>query len=93
MGENSIDRGERDNWTLTPRYIDTLKNAISVMQRNADVLKQGGETMFDSIYHRRQTRDPRGYIISSGQKDFFSAVKFVNALIESGISVEKFKNT
>jgi hypothetical protein len=34
-------------------------------------------------------RDARGYIIPSNQPDFPTAVKFVNALIRSGIAVEK----
>ena len=34
-------------------------------------------------------RDPRGYIIPSDQADFPTATKFVNALLESGIEVER----
>ena len=34
-------------------------------------------------------RDPRGYIIPSDQPDFPTAVKFINALIQSGVQVCK----
>jgi hypothetical protein len=34
-------------------------------------------------------RDPRGYIVSADQPDFPTAVKFINALIRSGIAVQK----
>jgi hypothetical protein len=34
-------------------------------------------------------RDPHGYIISSSQPDFSTAIKFINALIRSGVQVHK----
>src|SRR5690606_30105880 len=34
-------------------------------------------------------RDPRGYIIPSDQPDFPTVVKFVNALRETGITVQR----
>jgi hypothetical protein len=43
---------------------------------------------YDAIFDK-DTRDPRGYIIPSDQADFPTATKFVNALIESGIAVER----
>ena len=39
----------------------------------------------------KATRDPRGYVIPSDQPDFPTATKFVNALIESGVTVERAK--
>ena len=42
------------------------------------------EAIFDQA-----ARDPRGYIIPSDQADFPTATKFVNALLESGIEVER----
>jgi hypothetical protein len=44
------------------------------------------EAIFD-----KATRDPRGYVIPSDQADFPTATKFVNALIESGVTVERAK--
>jgi hypothetical protein len=37
----------------------------------------------------KELRDPRGFIIPSSQPDFGSAVRFVNALIKSGITVHR----
>jgi hypothetical protein len=34
-------------------------------------------------------RDPRGYIIPADQPDFLTATKFVNALIKTGIEIER----
>ncbi len=42
------------------------------------------EALFD-----KAKRDPRGYIIPASQADFPTATKFVNALIESGVIVER----
>jgi hypothetical protein len=42
------------------------------------------EGMFDTA-----KRDPRGYIIPSDQADLPTATKFVNALLESGVEVER----
>ena len=44
------------------------------------------EAIFD-----KAARDPRGYIIPSDQADFPTATKFVNALIESGVEIERAK--
>lgn len=42
---------------------------------------------YDAVYKDPALRDPRGYIISKNQADFPTAVKFLNALIKSGIQV------
>jgi len=39
--------------------------------------------------HRPEDRDPRGFIISANQTDFPTAVKFINALRETGIIVKR----
>jgi len=44
---------------------------------------------YDLVFKDRSYRDPRGYIISSEQPDFPTAVKFINTLIYAGIRVEK----
>jgi hypothetical protein len=41
------------------------------------------------VLHDPALRDPRGYILSADQPDFPTAVKFVNALIRSGVRVER----
>jgi hypothetical protein len=45
--------------------------------------------LYASILHDPAQRDPRGYILPSDQPDFPTAVKFVNALMKSGVTVER----
>ncbi|MEO8960510.1 MAG: M14 metallopeptidase family protein [Ginsengibacter sp.] len=92
MGKNSIDKGNRDNWTHYPKYIDSVK---AVIARNAKKSSDSvgklpsSAALFDSVFKAPQNLDARGYIIPSNQNDFFTATKFVNALLISGIRVEK----
>ncbi|HTE23185.1 M14 family metallopeptidase [Flavitalea sp.] len=103
MGKNSIDNGSRDYWGLSPRHIDSINNAFKKDQRNTRAAESGNNSggirpgSFDTIpvkYYNivlkdSTLRDPRGYIVSADQPDFPTAVKFINALIRSGISVNK----
>lgn len=89
MGKNSIEKGSADHWTLTPKYIDSVKAVVAREQAKSGNNRTINPAAFDSVYRAPENRDPRGFIIPSNQKDFFSAIKFVNALIESGIRVEK----
>jgi hypothetical protein len=104
MGKNSIVNGSRDYWGLSPRHIDSINNAFRKDQRNSRTTESGINATggirpgsfdtiplkyFDIVLKDSTLRDPRGYIISADQPDFPTAVKFVNALIRSGISVHK----
>lgn len=91
MGRNSIDKGNKDNWTLSPKYIDSVKSVIAREQKNASGNRRTGSSpaAFDSVFKDPQYRDARGYVISADQADFPTAIKFLNALIMSGIRVEK----
>jgi len=42
-----------------------------------------------ALLHSKDTRDPRGYIIPSDQRDFPTAVKFVNTLVKNGITIHR----
>jgi hypothetical protein len=44
---------------------------------------------FDEVLKKPELRDPRGFIISAAQPDFPTAVKFINALIKTGILVHR----
>ena len=79
MGMNSIERGSRDSWTVTPKRIDAL--------RAASAGRTFAASLYDTVLHDPQYRDPRGYIIPANQDDFPTAVKFVNALLKTGITV------
>ena len=97
MGKNSIDRGNKDNWTKYPKYAHALEHNYD------EAIKSGKEpkaestgyyrskiipnSYYESVYKNPENRDPRGYIISADQPDFATAVKFVNTLIKGGVYV------
>ncbi|MCU1340037.1 MAG: peptidase carboxypeptidase [Bryobacterales bacterium] len=85
MGRNSIEKGSQDSWTITPKRIEALRAAAAQQSRTS-----GGPlaaTLYDTVLHDSQYRDPRGYVIPSNQDDFPTAVEFVNALLKTGITV------
>jgi len=88
MGRNSIGRGSRDNWTLSPKRseeIDRLSGHDSARRRVDTVAVR----FYDSVLKNPANRDARGYILPSDQPDFPTATRFINALIGTGIAVEK----
>mgnify|MGYP002223827489 CR=1 FL=1 len=104
MGKNSIQRGEKDTWTLSPKRsaeITKLYQASVPANRRTDSARTeetagGGRTgntiplkLYDSVLKNPNNRDPRGYIIPANQTDFGSAVRFINTLITSGMQVQK----
>ena len=101
MGRNSIRRGSADTWTITPTRVAALQAALppdSVRTAGADAGANGGGpratspaelATYVSIMRNPQDRDPRAYIIPADQPDFLTATKFVNALIKTGIAVQR----
>ncbi|MDH7511872.1 MAG: M14 family metallopeptidase [Clostridiales bacterium] len=89
MGKNSIERGSRDHWTISPKRIEAVEQAIKKDNvKPARVgFSRGYPTKYYDILRDPAARDPRGYIIPSDQADFLTATKFVNALIKSGVRV------
>ena len=91
MGRKSIEKGSQDNVTMYPKYAQAVEDAFKSSSKgegNNSRLGMPAE-LYDSIYSAPANRDPRGYILSADQPDFPTAVKFMNALIKSGILVEK----
>lgn len=94
MAKGSVQRGSQDYWTPFPKKVEAIKTAYADSRSNG----QGGSrwgipsVFYDSIYQAPGKRDPRGFIIPSDQKDFPTAVKFINALIKTGIRIEKASN-
>ncbi|MEE3185392.1 MAG: M14 metallopeptidase family protein, partial [Gemmatimonadota bacterium] len=82
MGMNSIERGNRDTWTVLPFEVDAAATDLG-----------GGRSGTVDDYRRLLqapgNRDPRGFIIPSHQADFSTATKFVNALLKNGVDVHQ----
>ncbi|TYR37347.1 peptidase [Sphingobacterium phlebotomi] len=101
MGKNSIERGNKDNWTMYPKYAEQLEKAYdeavaSGTEEEAEPTqyyrsKVIPQKYYDAIYKNPENRDPRAYIISADQPDFATAVKFVNTLIKGGVYVHQSK--
>ncbi len=103
MGKNSIENGNKDNWTLSPKRIDSVNAAYRNDQRNnpratagpaaASDNPFGGDTIpskyYNVVFKDPTLRDARGYIIPANQGDFPTAVRFINALVRSGVLVHK----
>jgi hypothetical protein len=45
--------------------------------------------LYEKVLHDPDHRDPRGYVLPADQPDFPTAIKFVNALMKSGITIER----
>ncbi len=94
MGKNSMDRGSRDTWSLSPSKIEAInKLQEDSMKRSRAASASNRITVsvkfYDSVMNDKAFRDPRGYIIPSDQPDFATAVEFLNALIKTGVVVQK----
>ncbi|WP_080240333.1 M14 family metallopeptidase [Spirosoma rigui] len=103
MGKNSIERGSRDYWALSPKRIDAIEEAFKNDPKKATpptnaalaqygMIPRGGGMpvkYYDTIMKAPVLRDPRGFIIPVNQPDFATAVKFINALIRTGIQVQQ----
>jgi hypothetical protein len=99
MGKNSIERGSRDTWTVTPKRIAAAESAAVKMgpQRMAAAGGEGGgrgaatipAEIYKTVLHDPKLRDARGYVIPSDQPDFSTATKFINVLLKNGIEVLK----
>jgi len=91
MGKNSIERGSRDTWGLSPNKVEAINQAFLKDQPGAKIVNQQilPKKYFDTVMNNPANRDARGYIIPVNQPDFQTAIKFVNALIRSGILVHK----
>ncbi len=86
MGKNSIDRGNRDTWTMTPRRIAAISAKI---KEDSAARRRVAAADYMKVLQTPENRDPRGYIIPSDQGDFPTAVKFINALVKNGIAIHR----
>lgn len=97
MGANSIEKGQEDSWTITPTKIDSLKEAAKTSKAPhedpvlAAMIGRGAVDpgLYKSVLQSPESRDPRGYVIPADQADMPTVVTFVNALIKTGVDVDK----
>ncbi len=94
MGRNSIERGGRDYWTTGAWDIERVRTVfLADSARDSTRVLSGRGARYDRTLKYFQMmrdsarRDARGYIIPADQRDFATATKFVNALLQSGITV------
>ncbi len=90
MGNNSIERGREDSWTVTPKRIEALEAAAKGKPLVGTGRDAGIDpSLYAKVLHDPALRDARGYIISADQADLPTAVKFLNALIKTGVDVQR----
>ncbi len=100
MGRNSIDRGGRDHWTLSPKRAAAMRTAATPSAKAAETddnaFRFAGQSsamiparFYDETLKQPDLRDPRGYILPRDQADFPTAVKFINTLVKSGIAIHR----
>src|SRR5688572_8994600 len=93
MGKNSIERGNRDSRTATPRRVLAAQSAMSGGRggRGGDTLagdepdapgagrggRGGTPEDFKRLLRDAAMRDPRGFVLPADQPDFPTATKFV----------------
>ncbi|HUS86501.1 MAG TPA: M14 metallopeptidase family protein [Bacteroidales bacterium] len=94
MGRNNIEKGSRDSWTIHPKIVDMVNQAVLDDTRNSSEQppdigrRRGGVSMsYMELFRIPENRDPRAFILPSDQADFPTAVKFVNTFIKNGITV------
>jgi hypothetical protein len=92
MGKNSIERGSKDTWSFSPKKIDAINEAAKsdkLTLLSSSRMAGMSVKYLDTVMKAPANRDPRGYILSADQPDFTTAIRFLNALIRTGISVQK----
>lgn len=101
MGRNQIQKGSEDSWVVTPKRIDAAKAEAAKMAKPASGSPLDGlvgydtraiipSSLYKSVIQDPAMRAPRAYIMSaSEQADMPTTVKFLNALIKTGIEVER----
>src|SRR5262249_14803070 len=101
MGKNSIERGSRDSWTVSPHRLSAVEARANADreqtqraagagggQRGGGNLNGEAAKKYLDMLRDPKMRDPRGYVIPSDQPDFLTAIKFLNTLIKNGIEIQ-----
>jgi hypothetical protein len=103
MGRNAIERGSRDHWTVYPSRVDSVRAVLQAERGGRGdvdgVMAVGGllagapgaeeSARYHRLLRRPEWRDPRAYVLPADQRDLPTAVRFVNALRETGVVVHR----
>ncbi|HEV2131340.1 MAG TPA: hypothetical protein VGR27_09575, partial [Longimicrobiaceae bacterium] len=102
MGRDAIQAGSQDSWTVYPQRIEAVRTAMESDRKEAGgsaVMSPGGlsrsapnaeeSQRYYQMLRDSALRDPRGYILPADQPDSPTATKFVNALLETGVTVHR----
>jgi hypothetical protein len=102
MGVNQIAKGNKDSWTDTPRRIAAAQAGLRGSQapptegaggggggRGGRGGGTGSADDFRRLLRAPELRDPRGFIVPSDQRDFPTATKFIETLLETGVTVHR----
>ena len=94
MGANGIEKGNRDSWTVTPDRIAAAHAASAATGAKPMPTRTTGSSaiatrFFNDVLRDPAARDARAYVIPPEQRDFPTAIRFLNALIKLGVSVDR----
>ena len=91
-GKRSIARGNTDTWTTNPKRLAQVAARYGGAGGGRGGRGGGAVSDQDAAWaelHRPELRDPRGYVIPADQPDFPTATKFINALREVNVAVQR----
>lgn len=92
MGKNSVEKGGKDHWSLSPTKIAVIDSAFNRAKRADEKLAKSRfapKHFLDSLLQNENYKDPRGYIIPAKQRDMNTAIKFLTALSRNGIKIQQ----
>jgi hypothetical protein len=97
MGRQAIDRGSKDFWTPNYRRVQAVGAAMGGGRGGGGGGGRGeaagapgaADAAALAELRKPELRDPRGYIITANQPDFPTAIKFINSLRETGITIQR----
>ncbi|WP_040670142.1 M14 family metallopeptidase [Nitritalea halalkaliphila] len=89
MGSGSIRRGSQDYWTPYPSKAEAIKEAYAKDNPNGRNRGIVPDRYFKEVFETPDNRDPRAFVLRADQEDPGRLVHFINALVKTGIRIEK----
>lgn len=92
MGRNSIEKGQKDTWSLSPSKVAVIDSAYNEAKKTDKSLanqRYMPREFMNSLFKNPEYRDPRGYIIPANQPNANTTIKFLNALSKNGIKIQQ----